>query len=143
VQQGVLLLDPSVHLPFKTNLIVEKIISDPFPDFQSGHVIICLTNQMSRFLFILTRTRPRRWRGERADPGFGERGGAGRFTLKFTVDFKDFSNSKKFTVRFKDLLQQGGGGVICAAPVSAWAVKDAMCMNYPGSRRRSLEYYGW
>jgi hypothetical protein len=31
----------------------------------------------------------------------GERGAAGRFTLQFTVNFKDFSNFKKFTVNFK------------------------------------------
>jgi hypothetical protein len=33
-----------------------------------------------------------------ADPGSGERGGAGRFTLKFTVSFKDFSKTSSFKI---------------------------------------------
>jgi hypothetical protein len=32
------------------------------------------------------------WQQQRADSGSGERGGAGRFTFKFTVNYKDFSN---------------------------------------------------
>jgi hypothetical protein len=43
------------------------------------------------------------------DPGSGERGGAGHFTLIFTVNFKDFSNFKNVTVNFEDILQMGVG----------------------------------
>jgi hypothetical protein len=35
------------------------------------------------------------------DPGSGERGGAGRFTLKFTVNFKSFFQLKKIRVQFQ------------------------------------------
>jgi hypothetical protein len=42
-----------------------------------------------------------------ADPGsWGKRG---RFTLKFTVNFKDVCNYKKFTVNFKDVFTKGRG----------------------------------
>jgi hypothetical protein len=51
-----------------------------------------------------------------ADPGSGERGGAGRFIFKFMVNFKDFFNIKNFTDNFKDILQMGGGGCAPLAP---------------------------
>jgi hypothetical protein len=38
---------------------------------------------------------------------------AGRFTLKFTVKFKYFSNLKYVTVNFKDILRIRGGGTGC------------------------------
>jgi hypothetical protein len=54
-----------------------------------------------------------------ADPGLaGGRRGAGRFRLKFTVNFKDFSSLKHLTVDFKDILQIRGAA--CAPWIRVW-----------------------
>jgi hypothetical protein len=47
----------------------------------------------------------------RADPGSGERGGAGCFTFKFMVDF---NNLKNVTINFKDLFanKEFGGSLL-------------------------------